>query len=71
MEDTELTINERVEELESKGWKYLHDGVQWSSGIWVHDELGCVNNGGGSFRWIGDAVVALEKFLKNIEACYS
>lgn len=58
-----MTINEKVEGFEAQGWRYQHDGMDWSSGVWLHEELGCVNNSGGSFRWIGDAIKALERFL--------
>ncbi len=61
-----LTITEKVENFEQLGWRYLHDARDWSSGVWYHDDLGCVNNGGGSFLWIGQAIKALEQFLLNI-----
>ena len=68
-EKTELTITEKVEQFESQGWKYIHDGKDWSSGVWYHEELGCVNSGGGSFSWIGKAIKALENFNKSLEMC--
>lgn len=65
----ELTINEKVQMFEEQGWSYNHDGVNWTSGSWWHDDYGSINQQGGSFRCIADAVNALERFLECLELC--
>lgn len=60
-------LNEKIAEFEQAGWRYQYDGQGWSSGSWYHDQIGSVNNRGGSFAWIGDAVEALDRFIHNLE----
>jgi hypothetical protein len=66
---TSQEMQEKIEEFENNGWKYLHDGQDWTSGSWYNEQLGSVNLQGGSFKWIGQAVEALEVFLKSLELC--
>jgi hypothetical protein len=68
-DQAEMTITEKIAQFEGQGWRYLPDGQSWSGGVWLHDEHGCVNRGGGSFGWIDQAVERLETFLANLERC--
>lgn len=65
---TKLTVGEKVRVFENRGWRYNHDGENWTSGSWWHDEYGIgVNQQGGSFRCIADAVAAMERFLISVK----
>ena len=59
----DLTIHERFQHYtEAEGWRYLPNPQTWSGGVWVHDELGSVNKGGGLFEHINEAVEAIDRF---------
>ena len=66
----EMSVNQKFDWIKDyTPFSYVADGASWSSGIWSDGNAQTINNGGGSFKWFGDAVAAFERFIiaiKNI-----
>ena len=69
----ELDLNDRFNWIEANTpFYYLYDGLDWSSGVWTDADGDTINNGGGSFKWFGAAVAAVERFMAAArESCRS
>ena len=66
MTANDMTINERLEEYEAQGWTYIPDPTTWSGGVWYNEQMGSINNGGGTFPRINEVVEALDRFTQAI-----
>lgn len=55
-------ILQKFEEYKAEGWTYIPEPTTWSGGTWMHEELGFVNQGGGSFDDIIQAVEGMARF---------
>ena len=53
---------------ENTSFHYIYDGQDWSSGIWYSDEHGSLNNGGGSYHRMADALAGFERFAAGMAA---
>ena len=59
----ELDTNDRARWIEANtSFHYIYDGRDWSSGIWYSGVIGSLNNGGGSYPRMSDAVAGFERF---------
>ena len=59
-----LTLQERFDNIEAQGFRYVYDGRGWFSGIWRNDKIDCIlNYQGGSYETITEAVEAAERFI--------
>lgn len=59
------TIQVAIEELETAGWRYMHDTTTWTGGFWWHDDIGGATNQGGHWPNICEATASA---FRSIEA---
>lgn len=69
MDYQDLNLTEKKDYWIAQGWAYIADSATWTGGIWYHEDMGSVNQGGGSFATIMDALAAIERFTSNLQMC--